>query len=138
MPQLEIEVILMRQLASCLAMPILIVDPEGNLLFFNEAAELIFGRRFEEMDHLRRGEWSATFQPMTEDGKSPRREELPLFVATDMRQPAYRRGWIQGFDGVSRLIEGLAFPLTGHGDRFVGAVGLFWEVEPPKAEGSKD
>ena len=39
MPQQEIEVILMRQLASYLAMPILVVDTEGDLVFFNEAAE---------------------------------------------------------------------------------------------------
>jgi hypothetical protein len=33
MPQQAIEVILMRQLASYLAMPIFLVDPGGNLLF---------------------------------------------------------------------------------------------------------
>jgi PAS domain-containing protein len=126
--QQDIEVILMRQLASCLAMPIVVVDPKGDLIFFNEAAEPIFGRRFEEMDQLRRGQWSATFRPTTEDGTPVAREEAPLFVATDKRQPVYRRGWIRGFDGVSRLIEGLAFPLTGEGSRFVGAVGIFWEV----------
>jgi PAS domain-containing protein len=46
MPQLEIEMILMRQLASYLAMPIFIVDPVGNLVFYNEPAESILGRRF--------------------------------------------------------------------------------------------
>ena len=35
MLQKAIEVILMRQLASYLAMPIFVVDPDGNLLFYN-------------------------------------------------------------------------------------------------------
>jgi PAS domain-containing protein len=138
MPQLEIEVILMRQLASCLALPIVVVDPKGDLIYFNEAAEPIFGRRFEEMDRLRRGEWSKTLRPMTEGGTPIAREDQPITIATDRRQPAYRRAWVRGYDGVSRLIEGLAFPLSGHGERFVGAVGIFWEVEQPQADESTD
>ena len=39
MPQQEIEMILVRQLASYLAMPIFIVDPQGTLVFYNEPAE---------------------------------------------------------------------------------------------------
>jgi PAS domain-containing protein len=128
MPQREIEVILMRQLASYLSMPILVVDPEGNLVFFNEAAEPIVGRRFEETGEIRRGEWSALFKPSNDDGSPLRREEQPLFIATERRRPAFRRSWIRGLDGVERQIEGIAFPLLGHGDRLLGAAGIFWEV----------
>jgi hypothetical protein len=46
MAQHPIEVILMRQLASYLAMPILLVDPAGTLLFYNEPAERLLGRRY--------------------------------------------------------------------------------------------
>jgi len=35
-----VELILMRQLASYLAMPIFVVDPVGNVLFYNEPAPL--------------------------------------------------------------------------------------------------
>jgi hypothetical protein len=42
-----VELILMRQLASYLAMPILLFDPAGNLLFYNEPAEALVGRRFD-------------------------------------------------------------------------------------------
>ena len=31
----DIEVILMRQTASYLAMPVFVVDPKGNLVYFN-------------------------------------------------------------------------------------------------------
>jgi PAS domain-containing protein len=43
-----IQIILARQLASCIAAPILLVDAEGTLVFYNEAAEEIFNQRFDE------------------------------------------------------------------------------------------
>ena len=124
----EIELILMRQLASYLDVPILIVDPVGDLLYFNESAEPILGRRFDETGMIRRGEWSRLFQPTDDDGTPVPRDQQPLFIATEHRRPAYRRSWIRGLDGVNREIEGIAVPLRGIAGRFVGAVGFFWEV----------
>ena len=44
-----IEIILLRQWASYLGLPVWIMDAEGSLIFYNEAAELLLGgRRFEE------------------------------------------------------------------------------------------
>jgi PAS domain-containing protein len=124
----DIELILTRQLASYLNMPVLIVDPKGDLIYFNESAEPILGRRFDETGVIRRGEWSALFKPTDDTGAALPREELPLFIATEQRRPAHRRSWIQGLDGVSRLIEGIGFPLLARDDRLLGAVGIFWEI----------
>jgi PAS domain-containing protein len=129
MPQRELELILMRQLASLLTTPILLVDPKGDLIYFNEAAEAIIGRRFDETGVIRRGEWSALFTPTNDDGSPVPRQEQPLFIATEYGHPAYRRSWIRGLDGTRRQIEGIAFPLLGQGDRCVGAAGIFWEVK---------
>jgi PAS domain-containing protein len=134
----EIEVILTRQLASYLTMPILIVDPEGDLVFFNEAAEPILGRRFDETGTIRRGEWSAIFQPMNDDGTPLQREEQPLFVATEHRRPCHHSSWIRGLDGVLRHIEGVAFPLLGQAGRFLGAAGVFWEAKTNQAPPAHD
>jgi len=128
MPQRDIELILTRQLASYLNVPILIVDPKGDLVFFNESAEPILGRRFQETGGIKRGEWTGLFKPTNDDGSAVPREETPLFIATEQRRPAYRRSWIRGLDGVNRQIEGIAFPLNGLDKRFLGAVGIFWEV----------
>jgi len=128
MRQQEIELILTRQLASCLSVPILIIDPRGDLVYFNESAESILGRRFDETGSIRRGEWSALFNPTDDDGVPVPREQQPLFIATQEQRPAYRRSWIRGLDGVNREIEGIAFPLRGLRERILGAVGVFWEV----------
>ena len=132
MGQKAVEVILMRQLASYLAVPIVVVDPAGDLVFFNESAQPLVSRPFEEIDAIRRGEWSARFQPTREDGTPVPREDQPLFIATERREPAHRRYWLQGLDGVRRQVEGLGFPLIGQGDRMLGAVGIFWDVSNPK------
>ena len=52
MSQKPIELILMRQLASTLAMPIFLVDADGTLAFYNEPAERVLGMRFEETGEM--------------------------------------------------------------------------------------
>lgn len=128
MPQREIEVILARQLASSLAMPIFIVDTDGTLLYYNEPAEGILGRRFDETGALSVSEWGVLFSPLDADGHPMPPEELPLVVALRERHPVHGRLRIQGLDGVLRTIEVTALPLVGQAGRFVGAVAVFWEV----------
>lgn len=133
--QQGIEMILMRRLASLLTMPILLVDPRGDLVFFNWAAAPILGRRFENTGAIVRGEWSTLFSPTHEDGSAMKREEQPLFVATERREPCHRRGWVRGLDRVARDMEGIAFPLIGQGERMLGAVGMFWDPSAPPLPG---
>jgi PAS domain-containing protein len=129
MQQPEIEIVLARQWASCLSTPILIVDPHGDLLYFNEAAEPIVGRRFDETGVIRRGEWSALFRPRDVDGKQVPRERQPLLIATEERRIAWRHVWIRGLDGVDRQIVGVAVPLLARDNRLLGVIGLFSEME---------
>lgn len=128
MHQKEIEVILARQLASYLAMSIFIVDPQGTLLYYNEPAERILGRRFEETGEMPVGEWSTIFEPTDEAGRPLKPEALPLVIALNERRPAHGSFWINGLDGVQRHIEVTAFPLIGQAERYVGALAIFWEV----------
>ena len=127
MPQREIEVILTRQLASYLALPIFIVDPDGTLVFYNEPAEAILGHRFEETGEMPASEWSLLYTTDgTEDSVAP--EELPLMSALREHHPAHGRLTIRGLDHVRRQIEVTAFPLIGQAGRSLGAVAIFWEV----------
>jgi PAS domain-containing protein len=128
MSQKDIEVILTRQLASCLAMPIFIVDPAGTLIFYNESAEKILGLRFEETGEMPASEWANAYRPMDEDGELLPPESLPLLVTVEKRRPAHGRLWIRGLDNVFRHIDVSSFPLLGQGDRLLGAVAVFWEV----------
>lgn len=131
MVQREIELVLARQLASCLAQPIILSDRNGDLLFFNEPAEALVGKRFDETGEIRRGEWTALFLPSDDDGAVIKREELPITIALDKREPAHMRFWIKGLDGARRQIESTAFPIVGQAGRLLGAMTIFWEIESP-------
>lgn len=129
--QKEIEVILTRQLASYLAMPVFTVDNSGTLIFYNEPAEMILGSRFEETGEMSLSEWSVAFKPTDKDGKPLGEESRPIMIALSEGRPAHASFWLVGLDNVRRHIEATAFPLVGHGGRKLGAVSIFWEVKSP-------
>ena len=73
-----VEIILARQLAGYLAVPVFVVSPEGDLLFYNEPAEKILGTRFEETGKMALAEWSTMLEPADEEGKPLPPEKLPV------------------------------------------------------------
>ena len=125
-----IELILMRQLASTLAMPIFLVDAGGTLVFYNEPAERLLGMRFEETGEMPPSEWSTLWQATEADGSPLAPERLPLMIAVSERKAAHAELWISGLDGARRQIRATAFPLIRLTDEVLGAVALFWETAP--------
>ena len=129
MAQHEIEVILARHLAEYLAMPIFIVNPAGDLIFYNEPAEAVLGRNYSETGTMPASEWSHIFHPVDAAGNPLPPEELPLVIALAKRQPAHKVFSIRGLDGSLREIEVTAFPLIGLANRFLGGIAVFWETK---------
>ena len=60
--------ILARDFASRLATPFFLVDAEGNVIYFNEAAERLLGQRFMEGPAMPASEWSTKFEPTDAEG----------------------------------------------------------------------
>ena len=54
--------------AAEIVAPIFIVEAEGQLLFYNKAAEAILGRTFTETGEMGSGAWSRIFIPTDENG----------------------------------------------------------------------
>lgn len=127
MHQKPIEIILMRQLASSLVMPMFIVDAEGTLLFYNEPAERILGRRFDETGEMSPIELAACWEITDAHGSVLAPETLVLTVAIVERRPAHGDCWLRGVDGVRRHIQATAIPLIAPPDRLLGAAAVFWE-----------
>jgi PAS domain-containing protein len=125
---LPIQIILTRQLAGYLSVPLFLVDPAGDLLFYNEPAEAILGLRFEETGRMPAERWSRIFTPVDEQDRPVPPEELPLMIAITSQRPAYKRLFINGMNGVRRHIEVAAIPIVGLESEFLGAVALFWEL----------
>ena len=128
MSQKEIEVILAQKLAEYMAIPIFIVDPSGDLLFFNEPAQVILECQYHEIGTMPASEWSTVFEPKDQEGRPLEPEELPLTIAMTQHHPDQKRLWIRGLDQTLREIEVIAFPLLAQEQRYLGAVAVFWEV----------
>jgi len=124
----ELEVILSRHLAEYLALPIFIVDPVGDMIYYNEPAEVVLGIRYIETGEMPASEWSTVFLPEDHEGNPIEPRDLPLMIALTEQHPAHKRFWIRGLDGKTRQIELTAIPLIAQADRFLGAFAIFWEV----------
>jgi PAS domain-containing protein len=123
-----IQIILARQLASSLATPILIVDTEGRLLYYNEPAEAILEQRFEETGEMAADDWSGPFA-LADEARNPiAQEDRPLMMALSERRPNSRTIWMRCGQRDWRHVNITAFPLIGEAAQFLGAAMIFWEV----------
>src|SRR5688572_8260665 len=121
-----IEIILNRQLADCLAIPVFITDTVGNLLFYNESAEHILGKRYEDTGEMKVEEWSTIFKSRDESGKLLDPEELPLVKTLLNQKPYSRTFWIESLQGKTEKISVTSYPIIGRAGIFLGAVAIFW------------
>jgi PAS domain-containing protein len=123
--QRPLELILARNLMSALSTPAFLVDEGGMLVFYNEAAGMMLGKRFEELGTVGADEWGQLFGPFAENGESIPYDELPLVAAVRDGRPAHAEFEIHSADGVSHEVEVSAFPiLTAHGSQ--GGIAIFW------------
>ena len=130
MAQREVELILVRQLAGYLTLPIFVVDPDGTLLYYNEPAEHLLGLRYDETGEMPVDEWSTVFVPKHESTGEPLPQEaLPLVRALTLKTPQHGRMVIDGLDGARRTLDVTALPLIGQHGRDLGALAVFWEVD---------
>ena len=127
MPNQQIEIILSRQLADSLSIPVFLVDTKGNLLFYNEPAEELLGLRFEETGFMPVEEWSSIFKPQDKDGELLPMESLPLVKTLRTQTPAHGEFWIKSLKGEFFKIAATSYPIIGRPNRFAGAVALFWK-----------
>jgi PAS domain-containing protein len=123
-----IQIILARQLAGSLAMPILIVDTEGTLVFYNEAAEAILDQRFDETGEMPADEWSGLFAIADEMRNPIAQEDRPTMLAISERTPVSRTVWMQCRNREWRHVIITALPLIGESGQFFGAQMIFWEI----------
>jgi PAS domain-containing protein len=123
----EIEIILNRQLADCLSIPVFITDVAGNLIFYNEAAEEVLGKRFEETGEMPVEEWSTVFKPLDKKGNPLPPEELPLVRTLKEELPHHKSFIIESLKGQLQNISVTSYPIISRTGKFLGAVAIFWK-----------
>jgi len=123
--QRPLELILARNLMSALSTPAFLVDEGGLLVFYNEAAGMLLGKRFEELGTVGPQEWGSLFGPFDESGAPIPYDDLPIVRAVRAGRPAHAEMTVRSTDGTEHEVEVSAFPiLTAHGSQ--GAIAVFW------------
>jgi PAS domain S-box-containing protein len=127
--QKSLVLILAREFASQLAMPTFIVDGEGNLVFYNEAAEGILGRSFSEMGELPAAELVKAIDIANLDGEVLEPKDRAIGIALFEGRPTHSTRRLKAMDGEWHTVEVTAFPLMTGPDEVGGVVAIFWEKQ---------
>jgi PAS domain-containing protein len=120
-----VEIIMARGLMSNLTTPAFLVDSQGTLVFFNDAASELLGVSFEEAGPMPADVWGTRFEPSGPDGKPVPVEELPLAIALTESRPAHGPLSIRSAGGDHWDIVVTCFPIVGHSGQS-GALAIFW------------
>jgi PAS domain-containing protein len=132
MAQHPVELILTRQLADCLSVPVVLMDTTGTVIFYNEPAERILGIRFEETGPIDQKEADRLIELSDDPAAKPWDAGHPLEIALGERRPAHaHRLMLRRTDRVRLQVEVTAFPLIGQDGKLLGAVAMFWERPGP-------
>ena len=121
-----IELILSRQLAECMGMPVFLTDTAGNLLFYNEPAEEILGKRYEDTGEMQVDQWGNIFKNKDDAGNPILAEELPLVKTLQDHLPYHKTFWIESLQGKAERISVTSYPIIGRAATFLGAIAIFW------------
>jgi PAS domain-containing protein len=130
-PAKSLPLILARELAANLATPMFLLDASGMLVFYNDAAALIIGKPFGELDTLTGVEFGHVLELTDLDGEPVRGRNTPSGTAYFERRPAHKTVVATALDGVRRTVHATAYPLFGTTDEFDGVVTVFWPAEGP-------
>ena len=134
--QKPLELILARNLLGSVSTPAFLIGEGGTLLFFNEAAGAMLGRRFEDTAILSAADWTSAFGPVDDSGEAIPYESIPATTALRNKRPYHGHFSIKGAGGVRREIAASAIPIVGPGGSS-GAIVIFWPQEDEEgSEGS--
>jgi PAS domain-containing protein len=133
--QKPLELILARNLLTSISTPAFLVDADGVLVFYNEAAGALLGIPFEEAGRMEPKEWGSRFGPVDSDGRRIPLDELPLTMALREGKPAHSSFRIRSAGGDDHDIEVSALPISA--DEISGAMAIFWPREDDAGAGGK-
>jgi len=123
-----------RNLTTGLALPAMLTDDEGTLIYFNDAAGALLGQRYEDVGQVPREEWAREYGPFDDDDRPLAADLLPLAKALRGGRPAQGRFRARLGDRGLQEVEVSALPLVEAGE-YEGSLVVFWPVEDA-AEGT--
>jgi PAS domain-containing protein len=126
--QKPLELILARNLLSSISTPAFLVGEEGMLVFYNEAAGALVGRRFEESGTMSAEEWTTEFGPFDANDEPMPYDDMPITRKLRQNRPAHGTFRICAAGGHHEDVHVSAIPIVGNGGAS-GAIVIFWPLE---------
>ena len=124
--QKSLPLILARELAANLATPMFLLDAEGMLVYYNDAAAMLLGKPFAELGEIPSSEFGAALQLATAEGEPIRRRDSPAGIALFQQRPAHCSLMATAYDGSRRRYDATAYPLFAAAGEMHGVVAVFW------------
>jgi PAS domain-containing protein len=119
------QLILARNLLSSLSTPAFLASRTNDIVYYNEAAGTLLGRRFEESGPMSAEKWLSDFGPLDERGEPIPLEQQPITIALRANRPAHAHHRIRTLSGAEHVVEVSGVPVIG-ADGFHGAMVFFW------------
>jgi PAS domain-containing protein len=119
-----------KHLAESVTLPMFLADADGNLIFYNEAAEALVGRPFVDSGAISAIEWQQMFNVRDRADAPFPLESMPGWITVQGARPAMGHIRFTSADRTEHFAAVCAFPLFTEQTRFEGALLLFWEDEP--------
>jgi hypothetical protein len=107
-----------------------LVDEEGTLVFYNDAAEVMLGKTYAEVGAITVVDFGQMLNPEYEDGTPMRRRDSPPGIAFVQQRPAHARLLATPLSGGDKQTwEVTAYPLFGRTGDMHGVLTVFWEAK---------
>jgi PAS domain-containing protein len=124
--QKPLELILARNLITCISTPAFLIDENAAVVFYNEAAGALLGRSFEDAGRMSPKEWTSTFGPFGDQDEPVELDDLPTTRALRDGRPAHAEFRIRSVRGEEYEIEASALPIVASEQGSSGAMIFFW------------
>ena len=134
--QKPLELILARNLLSSISTPAFLVGEHGALLFYNEAAAAMLGRRFEETGTMPAEEWTSEFGPFGSDDEPIPYDEIPATMALRDEPPVPRQLPDPRLRAATTRRSRPARSRSSAPGGSSGAIVIFWPVTEERGSGA--
>lgn len=115
-----------KHLAESVTTPMLLIDAEGNLVFYNEGAEAQLGTPFTDVGQVPAAEWQTQFRVRGRHDEPAPLQSMPGWIDLQGERPGIGHVRLTRLDGSDLFIAVCAFPLFTSQQQFDGALVIFW------------
>jgi PAS domain-containing protein len=115
-----------KHLAESVTTPMLIIDANGTIVFYNEAAGALFDVQFTDVGQLTANDWQTRFNVRDRHDQSFPLDAMPGWIKLQKERVDIGHVRLTTLAGEDKFLAACAFPLFTSQQQFDGGLVLFW------------